>query len=74
MGGFAQRMDSNRERAGLLAMMGVYQRPLDYLQNWTKSVRYVTLADVKKAAKQYLQPKDWKRVLVGPDEMSPQNK
>lgn len=74
MGGFAQRMDSNRERAGLLAMMGVYQRPLDYLQNWTKSVRYVTLADVKKAAKQYLQPKDWKRVLVGPDEMLPQNK
>ncbi|MDQ6980320.1 MAG: pitrilysin family protein [Ghiorsea sp.] len=74
MGGFAQRMDSNRERAGLLAMMGVYQRPLDYLQNWTKSVRYVTLADVKKAAKQYLQPKDWKRVLVGPDEMSHQNK
>ena len=74
MGGFAQRMDSNRERAGLLAMMGVYHRPLDYLQNWTKSVRYVTLADVKKAAKLYLQPKDWKRVLVGPDEMSPQNK
>ncbi len=67
MGSFAQRMDSNRERAGLLAMMGVYKRPLNYLQNWTKSVSSVTLADVKRVAKQYLQPKDWKRVLVGPD-------
>ncbi len=74
VGGFAQRMDSNRERAGLLAMMGVYKRPLDYLQNWTKSVSSVTLADVKRMAKQYLQPKDWKRVLVGPDVVQQQNK
>jgi zinc protease len=74
VGGFAQRMDSNRERAGLLAMMGVYKRPLDYLQNWTKSVSSVTLADVKRVAKQYLQPKDWKRVLVGPDVIQQQNK
>lgn len=73
MGGFAQRMDSNRERAGLLAMMGVYKRPLNYLQNWTESVNSVTLADVKRAAKQYLQPKDWKRVLVGPSILQQQN-
>jgi len=74
VGGFAQRMDSNRERAGLLAMMGVYKRPLNYLQNWTKSVSSVTLADVKRMAKQYLQPSDWKRVLVGPDVIQQQNK
>jgi len=67
MGGFAQRMDSNRERAGLLAMMGLYHRPLNYLENWTKSVESVTLADVKRLAKQYLQPRDWKRVVVGPE-------
>lgn len=69
MGGFAQRMDSNNERAGLLAMMGVYHRPLDYLENWTKSVESVTLADIKGAAKRYLQPSDWKRILVGPKSM-----
>lgn len=69
MGGFAQRMDSNAERAGLLAMMGVYHRPLDYLQNWTKRVESVTLADIKRLAKTYLQPSDWKRVLVGPEHM-----
>ncbi|MDX8387992.1 MAG: pitrilysin family protein [Ghiorsea sp.] len=69
MGGFAQRMDSNSERAGLLAMMGVYDRPLDYLENWTKSVESVTLGDIKRVAKLYLQPDDWKRVLVGPGNM-----
>ena len=69
MGGFAQRMDSNRERAGLLAMMGLYQRPLNYLENWTTSVESVTLGDVKRLATLYLQPSDWKRVLVGPKQM-----
>lgn len=67
IGGFAQRMDSNRERSSLLAMMGLYHRPLDYLQNWTRSVESVTLADVKRVAQNYLRPQDWKRVLVGPE-------
>ncbi len=65
-GGFAQRMDSNRERVELLAMMGLYHRPLDYLEHWTKRVRSVTLADVIRAAKIYLKPEDWKRIWVGP--------
>jgi len=66
-GGFAQRMDSNRERVDLLAMMGFYHRPLDYLENWTKSVESVTLADVKKGAKTYYQPEAWKQIWVGPE-------
>ena len=66
-GGFAQRMDSNRERVGLLAMMGFYHRPLDYLENWTKSVESVTLADVLQGAKKYLQPDAWKQIWVGPE-------
>lgn len=66
MGGFAQRMDSNRERVGLLGMMGLYHRPLDYLQNWTKSVKSVTLADVRRDAKIYLPPDSWKQIWVGP--------
>jgi len=55
-----------RERVELLAMMGLYHRPLDYLEHWTKSVRSVTLADVVEAAKRYLQPQDWKQIWVGP--------
>ncbi len=66
MGGFAQRMDSNRERVGLLAMMGLYHRPLDYLESWTKSVNSVTLADVRRGAGFYFQPESWKQIWVGP--------
>jgi len=66
MGGFAQRMDSNRERAGLLAMMGLYHKPLNYLENWTKSIESVTLASVKLVAALYLQPQLWHRIRVGP--------
>ncbi len=71
IGGFAQRMDSNQERAGLLSMMGMYDRPLSYLQDWTKSIESVNLAEIQKIAKRYLQPMDWKRVLVGPKSNKP---
>ncbi|MDQ6995205.1 MAG: pitrilysin family protein [Mariprofundaceae bacterium] len=68
IGGFAQRMDSNRERVGLMAMIGFYHMPLDYLQRWTENVNSVTVADVKKMAKYYLQPSDWNLIQVGPVE------
>lgn len=66
IGGFAQRMDSNRERVGLVGMIGFYQLPLNYLQVWTKRIKSVTLADVKRTAKKYLQPKQWNILRVGP--------
>jgi len=66
IGGFAQRMDSNRERVGLMAMIGFYHMPLDYLQVWTKKVDSVTVADVVSMSKRYLQPRDWNMVQVGP--------
>lgn len=66
IGSFAQRMDSNRERVGLMGMIGFYQLPLDYLQVWTKKVESVTLADVIAAAKMYMDPETWNLVQVGP--------
>ena len=66
IGSFAQRMDSNRERVGLLAMIGFYRMPLDYLQNWTTKVQSVTLAQVQHLARIYLQPEAWNIVQVGP--------
>jgi len=66
IGSFAQRMDSNRERVGLLSMIGFYQMPLDYLQRWTAHVQSVTLADVKHMSKIYLQSNDWNMIEVGP--------
>jgi len=65
-GSFAQRMDSNRERVGLMSMIGFYGMPLDYLQVWTQKVEAVTLADIKIAANAYLDPKQWNLLRVGP--------
>jgi len=66
MGGFAQRLDSNRERVGLMAMIGFYQMPLDYLQVWTEKVESVTLANLKTVAKTYMNPAQWNLIRVGP--------
>jgi len=66
IGSFAQRMDSNRERVGLMAMIGLHQLPLDYLSRWTERVQSVTLKQVKGQAAAYLKPEQWNRVRVGP--------
>jgi len=66
IGSFAQRMDSNRERVGLMSMIGLYGLPLDYLSQWTARVQAVTLKQVKAQAAKYLKPKQWNRVRVGP--------
>ncbi len=65
-GSFAQRMDSNRERVGLLSMIGFYQLPLNYLQLWTEKVESVTLADIKAAARTYMNPEAWNLIRIGP--------
>jgi zinc protease len=67
IGSFAQRMDSNRERVGLLAMIGIYNLPLDYLSVWTERVEAVTLKQLRQQAAFYLDPKTWNRVRVGAD-------
>ena len=45
-GSFAQRMDSNRERVGLMAMIGLYRLPLDYLSVWTERIDAVSVQQV----------------------------
>jgi len=65
IGSFAQRMDSNRERVGLISMIGMYGLPLDYLVSWTSRVDAVTLEQVAKQAERFLKPESWSRVRVG---------
>jgi len=67
VGGFAQRMDSNRERVGLMSMIGLYDLPLDYLARWTHEVERVSLRDVRAAARRWLTPAAWNEVRVGPE-------
>ncbi|MBL4775980.1 MAG: insulinase family protein [Mariprofundus sp.] len=66
IGGFAQRMDSNRERVGLMAMIGLYDLPLDYLSRWTERIEAVNVKQVRAQAANYLNPAQWNRVRVGP--------
>lgn len=65
IGSFAQRMDSNRERVGLISMIGIYNLPLNYLSVWTDQIQAVTLKQVKTQAKAYLNPETWNRIRVG---------
>ncbi|MDX8394476.1 MAG: pitrilysin family protein [Mariprofundales bacterium] len=67
-GSFAQRLDSNKERVMLLAMMGMYKLPLDYLENWTKQMQSVSLQQVKKMADRFLNTSDWSLIRIGPKE------
>ena len=64
-GSFAQRMDSNRERVALIAMIGLYDLPLDYLSVWTQRINAVTLQQLREQAAAYLNPEQWNRVRVG---------
>jgi len=66
IGSFAQRMDSNRERVGLISMIGLYHLPLDYLSRWQQRVQAVTLDQIRVQAARYLKPEQWNRVRVGP--------
>ncbi|MDX8410460.1 MAG: pitrilysin family protein [Mariprofundaceae bacterium] len=66
IGGFAQKIDSNRERVGLMTMIGMYGLPLDYLSTWTERIKALSLEDVRKVAVKYLDPKAWTLVQVGP--------
>ena len=65
IGSFAQRLDSNRERVGLISMIGIYGLPLDYLSVWTQRVEAVTLDEVTIEAARFLKPESWNRIRVG---------
>ncbi len=65
-GGFAHRLDSNAKRVSLMSMIGFYGLPLDYLQRWQARIRGVTLAEVRAAARRFLDPAAWSVVTVGP--------
>jgi zinc protease len=66
VGSFAHRMDSNAKRVGLMSMVGFYGLPLDYLQNWTRRIEAVTLAEVQKQAHDFLNPEQWNQICIGP--------
>jgi zinc protease len=64
-GGFALRVDSNSKIADYLAMIGFYDLPLDYLDNFNDRVNSVTVAEIKDAFKRRVNAEKMLTVLVG---------
>jgi zinc protease len=68
IGGFPLRIDSNREILDYLAVIGFYRLPLTYLDDFTKNVERVTVADIKDAFRRRIRPDQLQTVIVGPGE------
>ena len=65
IGGFPLRIDSNRGILDYLSLIGFYQLPLTYLDDYTKQVDKVTLNDIKSAFKRRIDPEKLVTVIVG---------
>lgn len=72
-GGYALRIDSNREILGYLAVIGFYGLPLDYLETFNSKVEQVTIDDIKDAFKRRLSPDKFVTVTVGPNTATENN-
>lgn len=65
LGGFVLRLDSNRKLAQQVAIIALYNRPLDYLATFTEKVKAVTREDIKRAFRTRIDPGKIRTVLVG---------
>jgi zinc protease len=65
IGGFPLRIDSNKKIHEYIAMIGFYQLPLTYLDDFTKKVEKVTAAQIKEAFQQRIRTGDLVTVVVG---------
>ncbi len=64
-GGFPMRLDSNRDILGYLSMIGFYQLPLTYLDDFNQEVNKVTSAQIKDAFNRRLKLDHFVSVIVG---------
>lgn len=65
--GQALRIDSNAKLLGYLSLIGFYGLPLDYLDQFPRSVERVTKDDVKAAFNRYVKPENLVTVIVAAD-------
>lgn len=75
LGSFPQQVASNGSIVDYLGMIGFYDLPLDYLEQYPRQVEQVTVASVKKAFAQVIAPDKLLTVTVGataaPDTATP---
>ena len=65
VGGFPLRIDSNRKILEYLSIIGFYDLPLTYLDDFTRKVEQVTVAQVRAAFARHIDPKAMATVIVG---------
>lgn len=65
IGGFPLRIDSNAKIAGYISMIGFYDLPLDYLEQFPKKIESISKADILKAWNKRIHPEKLLTVMVG---------
>ena len=65
VGGFPLRIDSNKKIIGYLAVIGFYNLPLTYLDDYVSAVDNVTVAQIKDAFQRRILPEGMVKVVVG---------
>ncbi|MCQ8104409.1 insulinase family protein [Methylomonas sp. SURF-2] len=64
-GGFALRTDNNAKLTDYVSMIGFYQQPLDYLDQFPAKVDAVSVADIQDAFRRRIRPEWLQTVTVG---------
>ncbi|MDN5752450.1 MAG: insulinase family protein [Nitrosospira sp.] len=68
IGSFPLRIDSNKKIMGYLALIGFYDLPLTYLEDYVKAVDKVTVAQIRDAFQRRINPDGMVAVVVGAKE------
>lgn len=71
VGGFPLRIDSNRKILGYLGVIGFYDLPLTYLEDYVKAVEKVTVSQIKDAFQRRIDPAGMVTVVVGAEQTAP---
>jgi len=75
VGGFPLRIDSNRKILDYLSIIGFYDLPLTFLDDYTRNIERVSVAQVRDAFARHIDPQAMATVIVGaPDEKMEQAK
>ncbi len=68
IGGFPLRIDSNRKILDYLSIIGFYDLPLTYLDDFTRNIDKVTTAQIREAFARHIDPNAMATVIVGAPE------
>ncbi len=71
IGGFPMRIDSNRKILDYLSVIGFYDLPLTYLDDFTRNIDRVTVAQIREVFARHIDPQAMATVIVGAPEETP---